>query len=168
MLSNMRWVLKKIDSLFGTFVAAISGLLASQILAFIHAYLQRLGGHLDEARRAQHKLFNDQLSPVINDEPLRARIAELAQARIDALESAYQAIEQAVVFVKPFVFFSQFDRDIAVATAKAFHPAIPFDIPSLAFGAVGIVLGWLLWELIKSPFPLYRRWVQSASGQKRT
>ncbi len=33
----MRWVLQKIDSLFGTVVAAFTGLLASQLLAFIHA-----------------------------------------------------------------------------------------------------------------------------------
>jgi hypothetical protein len=157
----MRWVLKKIDSLFGTVVAAISGLLASQLLAFIHAYLQRLGGHLNEARRGQRELFNEHTAPVINDETLRARMAELAQARIDALENAYQAIEQAGVFAKPFVFFSHIDQDIAVATAQTFHPAIPFDIPSLAFGTVGIVLGWILWELVKSPFSLHRRRAQS-------
>ncbi len=157
----MRWVLQKIDSLFGTVVAAFTGLLASQLLAFIHAYLQRLGGHLNEARRGQRELFNEQMAPAIKDETLRAQLTELAQARIDALESAYQAIEQAGVFAKPFMFFSHIDRDIAVATAQAFHPALPFDMPSLAFGALGIVLGWVLWELIKSPFPLRRRRAQS-------
>lgn len=153
----MRWVLSKVDSLFATVAAAIIGLAASQLLAFIHAYLQRLGGHLDEARRAQSELLGGRNGPAINDEAVRAQIVELAQARIDALESAHQAIEQAGVFAKPLVFFQHIDQEISFATARAFHPALPLDMPSLAFGAAGIVFGWVLWELIKAPFALYRR-----------
>ncbi|NKB55580.1 MAG: DUF2937 family protein [Alphaproteobacteria bacterium] len=150
----MRWALHKIDSLFGTIVAAIAGLLASQMLAFINAYLQRLGGHLDEARQG---VLNDQVASAINDEALRAQIAVLTQARVDRLESAYRAIEQAGVFARPFVFFRHVDQDIALATAQAFHPALPIDLQSLIFGGAGIVLGWVLWELTKAPFLLYRR-----------
>lgn len=152
----MRWVLGKVDSLAGTVVAAVVGLLSSQLLAFINAYLQRLGGHIDEARHGRIALFTDPVARAAGDETLRARIADLTQARIDALEAGYRAIDQATVFVKPFAFFSHMDRDIALATARAFQPALPIDGPSLAFGLAGIVLGWVLWELLKSPFHLYR------------
>ena len=57
------------DSLVGTIIAAIAGLLASQMIAFINAYLQRLGGHLDEARRG---VLGDQMA---------ARLPRAARAR---------------------------------------------------------------------------------------
>lgn len=158
----MRWILGKIDSLAGTVVAAVTGLLSSQLLAFIQAYLQRLGGHIDEARLGRSALFNDRMAGVINDEALRSRIADLTQARIDALEAGYHAIDQANVFAKPFVFFAHLDRDIAIATGHAFQPALPLDPPSLGFGIAGIILGWIVWELIKSPFRLFRRRTRAA------
>lgn len=150
----MRWVLNKIDSLVGTIIAAVSGLMASQVIAFINAYLQRLGGHLDEARLG---LLDKNVAAAISDETLRAQIAAYMQERIDTLEIAQQAIEQAGVFTRPFVFFQHVDQDIALATAQAFHLAVPIEVQSLIFGGAGIVLGWVAWELIKAPFALFRR-----------
>ena len=46
----MGWIRKKLDSLAGTVIAVVAGLTSLQLPAFIHAYMQRLGGHLDEAR----------------------------------------------------------------------------------------------------------------------
>ena len=153
----MRWALTKIDSLVSTVIAAVMGFLASQSMAFINAYLQRLGGHLDEARIGRESLLNEQSVAAAGNEALRAQIAAVTQARIDRLETAYRAIEQAGVFGRPVAFLRHVDRDIAVATARHFHPALPIDGQSLAFAAAGIVLGWLLWELIKSPALLFRR-----------
>ena len=153
----MNWFLAKIDNLAGTLIAAVSGLAAAQIFAFIHAYLQRLGGHLDEARHGQGALLNGQTGAVIQDEALRGQVTALTQARIDALDQAYRAIDQAGGFAKPFVFFRHIDYDIAAATARSYVPALPLDMPSLVYGFAGIVLGWLLWELVKAPFAMVAR-----------
>lgn len=153
----MRWILRKVASLAGTAVAAVFGLLAAQVPAFIHAYLQRLGGHLDEARRGQGELLNGQTAALIRDEPLRTQLAAITQARIDALDTAHRTIGDAGAFAKPFVFLRHMDGDIAAATAGTFQPALPLDPPSLIFGLAGIVLGWVLWELAKTPFSLLRR-----------
>lgn len=150
----MRWFLNKIDSLVGTIIAAVVGLMASQVIAFINAYLQRLGGHLDEARLG---LLSKQMASAINDETVRAQITAVMQARIEALENAQGAIEQAGVFTRPFVFFQHVDQDIALATVQAFHPALPIDVQSLIFAGTGIVLGWLIWELLKLPLLFFRR-----------
>lgn len=150
----MRWVLNKIDSLVGTVIAAVAGLLASQVIAFINAYLQRLGGHLDEARLGLH---SKNVAGAISDEALRAQITAHMQERIDMLEAAQQAIEQAGVFTRPFVFFRHLDQDIALAAAQAFNPALPLDVQSLIFGGTGIVLGWIVWELVKTPLLFFRR-----------
>lgn len=150
----MRWVLNKIDSLVGTIIAAVAGLMASQVIAFINAYLQRLGGHLDEARLGLH---SKNVAGAISDETLRAQITAHMQERIDTLEAAQQAIEQAGVFTRPFVFFRHLDQDIALATAQAFHLAVPIEVQSLIFGGAGIVLGWVVWELLKLPLLYFRR-----------
>jgi hypothetical protein len=153
----MNWFLAKIDNLAGTLIAAASGLAAAQIFAFIHAYLQRLGGHLDEARRGQGALLNGQSGAVIQDEALRGQVSTLTQARIDALDQAYRAIDQAGGLAKPFIFFQHFDPDIAAATAQNFVPALPLDMPSLVYSFAGIVLGWMLWELVKAPVAILAR-----------
>lgn len=153
----MRWITGKLDSLAGTAIAAVFGLAAAQVLAFVHAYLQRLGGHLDEARHGQGALLNGSSGAVIRDEALRGQVTALTQARIDTLENAYRAIDQSGGFSRPFVFFRHIDYDIAAATARNFVPALPLDMPSLVFGFAGIVLGWALWELVKAPFAMFRR-----------
>jgi hypothetical protein len=61
------------------------------------------------------------------------------------------------VFMRPFVFFRHLDQDIALATAQAFHPALAIEVQSLIFGGAGIVLGWVVWELVKAPLLLFRR-----------
>ena len=50
-LPAMRWAWVKILTLFGAGVAAVFAAGGAQGPAFVQAYLQRLGGHIDEARR---------------------------------------------------------------------------------------------------------------------
>ena len=153
----MGWALRKIDSLIGTAIAAVCGLAAWQILVFIAAYQQRLGGHRDEARRALTELVGGRAGAALGDPTLRDHFMGLAQERLAALDDARQAIAEAGVLTKPVVFFTRMDPEIALATARDFQPALPLDAPSLAFGVVGIAIGWLAWELVKSPVALYRR-----------
>lgn len=153
----MGWIGRKLDSLAGTIVAAISGLAALQLPAFIHAYLQRLGGHIDEARIGLTALKGNDTVMQAGEAALRDRLSASAQARIDMLEAAQAAITQAGPFEQPVRFFSNLDRDIALATAQSFVPAVPLDVPSLIFAVIGIVLGWLIWDVIKAPARLLRR-----------
>ena len=152
----MRWLSRKIDSLIGTVIAAVSGLMAWQLLVFIAAYQQRLGGHHDEAQRALADLVDGKTGAALNDGALRDKFLALAQTRAEALDSASRAIDQASVFTKPFVFLAHMDPDIALATAQTFQPALPLDPPSLVFGGIGMVIGWLIWELLKAPATLFR------------
>ena len=41
--------MRKYDALLGTILAALAGLCFAQLPVFIQQYLQRLGGHVDEA-----------------------------------------------------------------------------------------------------------------------
>jgi hypothetical protein len=153
----MGWILRKFDSLAGTLIAAVTGLAAWQLLVFINAYQQRLGGHRDEAQRSLADLVSGKTGAALGEPVLRERLVVMAQERLDALDGAQKAIGQADVLTKPFVFFTHMDHQIALATARDFQPAVPLDAPSLALGVIGMVIGWLVWEFVKAPVALVRR-----------
>jgi hypothetical protein len=153
----MGWIRKKLDSLAGTVIAVVAGLTSLQLPAFIHAYMQRLGGHLDEARLGLAGLKVGRTVNIAEEAGLRERLAATAQERVDYLETAQSAISQAGSFEKPVIFFAHIDNDIALATAQSFTPALPLDFPSLIFAVLGILMGWLIWGTIKTPVRLLRR-----------
>lgn len=144
----MEWLLEKADRLGGTIFAAIAGVVASQFQAFVQAYLQRLGGHLDEARRMGREL---EASGTASGTAPTEQVTNMLQQRIAELESAIRAIEQANPYLKPFAFFTHMDAEIAAAAGANFVPAIPLDPPGIVYALVGAMLGWVVWELIKWP-----------------
>lgn len=153
----MGWIGNKLDSLAGTIIAVVTGVSSLQVPAFMHAYLQRLGGHLDEARLGLTAIKNGQVGSTIDEAVLRERLTLASQERVEYLESAQTAITHSGPFTQPISFVTHMDNDIALATLQAFTPSLPLDIPSLVFAMVGIILGWLLWAGIKSPARLIRR-----------
>lgn len=149
----MAWLLGTFDRLMGTIVAAVAGIAASQTQAYIQAYLQRLGGHRDEARAAYQKLRTGELLPGA-DAPSQERMAAAFGRRADELSQAYDAIAGADVFHRPVQFMLHFERAIAEAALTGFTPALPLNSASLVFALVGMLLGWLLFELVKAPLRL--------------
>ena len=152
----MRWLLSLFDRLIGTTIGAIAGVSASQTQAFIHAYLQRLGGHLDEARASYLKLRAGEFLPGA-DPSSQQRMAEAFGHRVEELSQAYNAIADADAFVRPLRFAAHVDRSIAEATFTSFTPALPLDTASLVYALAGMVLGLLIYEFIKLPLRPFRR-----------
>jgi hypothetical protein len=126
----MSWLLRKLDSLLGAVFAALGGMSATQIPAFIHQYLQRLGGHLDEARRG------------------------VASLRLTELQSAYDALREADALHQPFVFFSHLDIEIARRVLADFRPALPFDTVGVIYGAAGLLAGLAAYEILNLSFKM--------------
>jgi hypothetical protein len=152
----MGWMSRKFDNLGSACCGAGGGMGLSQAPAYTQAYLQRLGGHLDEARRTlglvesgewfRHLTGVDRQSVEIE---LRARVVEL--------EQSYQAITEATPVMQPLVMMRYADGDIAARAWEHFTPAIPIDPPSLIYTGIGVVLALLIYELIKSPAALVKR-----------
>src|SRR5689334_1726641 len=108
----------------------------AQVPEFIQQYLQRLGGHLDEARRqvdgfvqvaALSKLTLTELieRTAQNPDETVARLSPVmreAAARVERLAAAEAAIRDASPWSKPFVFIAHLDVDIARATWSSFRP----------------------------------------------
>jgi hypothetical protein len=126
----------------------------SQVPEFMQQYLQRLGGHLDEARRqldqlqaaaARSGLTLEQLTAHTSaaDDPAVARLGGVlkdAAARVDTLAAAEASIRHASILARPFVFVERLDPGIARATWSIFKPALPTTIEGLAYALAGVLV----------------------------
>ena len=148
--------------LVGTFrsiadgVAAVVGAAVfSQMPEYVQQYMQRLGGHRDEAARV---LLALRAQGVGASDALLA----LAEARAVALAQALDALASAGDLVRPIVFLRIMDPNIARATLDAFRPAVPLTAEGLVYAGVGLLVALLLLHLVAMPFVRLTRQGRSA------
>ena len=168
----MRWsrpfqpLLAAGDGLMDRILCVLGAVVCSQLPEFIQQYLQRLGGHLDEARRqlaqfqevaAQSGVTLEQLiaKTRASVEPAVAQLATVMREtveRVDALASAESALRNASILTRPFVFLRHIDLSIAHATAAIFRPAVPTTPEGLVYAALGMLLALGLYHgVVKYP-----------------
>lgn len=147
----MRRAWAKILTLIGAGIAALGAASAAQGPAFVQAYLQRLGGHIDEARRTLNEISGGDAARIVGDGQARDQLVDAFATRLSDLEAARNAIESATPLWQPVMLGLHGDRDIASAAAEAFTPAMPFDATSLVYAFVGLLIGWAFWELCQWP-----------------
>lgn len=142
------------ESLLDRILCVAGAVAFSQAPEFMQQYLQRLGGHLDEARRqlnqfksaaVQSGLSLDQLiaQTNANANPAVAKLGGVmtgAITRVDELAAAQAAIAQAPPWSRPFVFLHHLDTEIARGTWDAFKPAVPTTLEGLAYAAIGMIV----------------------------
>jgi hypothetical protein len=138
-----------IRNVFNGAFAAVGAAAFSQFPAFVQQYMQRLGGHRDEALRFV--------------ENLKARngvdtnlLAE-SQQRLYDLSQAIDSLAIASNFSRPRAFVENFDMTIARATFDLFQPAVPLTSEGFVYAAVGVVVGVMLFSLVTLPLALFRR-----------
>ena len=146
-------VLAALEGLLDRGLCLLGAILFSQIPEFIQQYVQRLGGHLDEARRqlaqlrdiaSQTGLTLDQLAARTAADPDLA-VAQLGThlhrvgARVHDLGAAEAAIRGASIWTRPFVFARYADPAIARSTWAVFKPAVPTTIEGLVYALAGVL-----------------------------
>ena len=142
------------DGILDRVLCVVGTLAFSQIPEFIQQYLQRLGGHLDEARRQLGQFHNaaeqsgitlHRLIEQTSSNP-DAAVAKLggvmtnAVTRVEQLQVAHSAILTASIWEKPFVFLRNVDSDIARATWQIFKPAVPTTVEGLVYAGIGMLV----------------------------
>jgi len=147
------WIIHKIDMLIGAGLAATAGMAASQIQAFVDQYLQRLGGHLDEARMNLDRIENGVRYQTMS-QTVRQELEVDASLRVNELQSAHDAISNAGLLSRPFTFLNNADDSIMTGTMSDFVPALPLDVNALVYVGVGIVLALAAYEILKLPIIL--------------
>jgi hypothetical protein len=150
----IRSVFEGAERLLDRVLCVAGAILFSQLPEFMQQYLQRLEGHLDEARlvlshfrdaAAQSGMSLDQLiaGASKNPDPSMGKLAVVIQqaiARVDHLVAADEALRHASIWTRPFVFFAHVDRGIASATLEIYRPAVPTTAEGLVYAAIGMIL----------------------------
>lgn len=159
-------MLRFINGLFDRLFAIVGGLLFSQFPAFMEQYMQRLGGHLEEARIQVSmfanvaKMTGKTLEQYIQKFLLSGDIDFVNQGMVmqkiidrwESLSKAFYAIEESKVYTRPFVFITNLDNEIAFSTLQHFKPAFVISFESFAYILAGLFLGYLLYQSIKMVF----------------
>src|SRR5690348_15077235 len=112
--------------------AAAGAAVGSQLPEFVQQYLQRLGGHRDEAFQFVQMLRSQ------GSEASSAVLA-LAQERADSLAHTFDSIAQAGDLMRPAAFLRYVDVDVARATLDLFRPAVPLTPAGVLYGGLGLI-----------------------------
>lgn len=139
--------------LIGAGLAAAAGMAASQVQAFIDQYLQRLGGHLDEAMLNLDRIENGVRYQTMST-TVRQELEADASLRVNELQSAYDAICGSGLLMRPYTFFNKADDSILSGTLGDFVPALPLDTNALVYVCAGIVLALVAYEILKLPITM--------------
>jgi len=160
------------ERLLDRILCAAGAVLFSQLPEFMQQYLQRLEGHLDEARlvlsrfkdaAAQSGMSLDQLvaGAAQNPDPSMGKLGGVvrqAMARVDELAAADAALRQASAWTRPFIFLEHMDGGIAKATLSIYRLAVPTTAEGLAYAGFGIVFALALYHLaIRGPIARHLR-----------
>jgi len=154
------------DGLLDRVLAVAGAVLFSQAPEFFQQYLQRLGGHLDEARRhlAQFEQTAAQAGAALdefirrtatNADPAVTRLADTMSAaveRVQSLSAAHDALRDASAWSRPFVFVRHLDWDIARGTLGIFKPAVPVTLEGGLYALAGMLAFLGLYHLLLSRF----------------
>jgi hypothetical protein len=168
------------EGLFDRLLCVLGAATFSQVPEFMQQYLQRLGGHLDEAGRqldqlraaaARSGLTLEQLTAhtAAAGDPAVARLGAVlkeATGRVEALAAAEAAIRHASILARPFVFLGHLDPAIARATWSIFKPALPTTVEGLIYALVGVLvfLGTYHFGIRR---PVARAW-RARTGRRET
>jgi hypothetical protein len=168
------------EGLLDRILCVVGAVLFSQAPEFMQQYLQRLEGHLDEARLTLGK-FQDAaaqsgmtLAQLVagagqNPNPSMQRVGGVIQgaaARVDTLAAADAALRGATVWTRPFVFAEHVDWGIARATWSIYRPAVPTTAEGFMYAGLGIVAMLALYHgAVRAPIAAhFRRKAAKAAG----
>lgn len=147
----MSWLTRRLDHLGSAAAGGVGGLGFSQAPAFTHAYLQRLGGHIDEARRTIDKVAGGEILPWLGEDGREQAVSELS-LRLVELQQLQQSLLETPAMLRPVALMSHADWSIARGVAESFVPAVPIDPASIVWTLIGVVLAAVSWDAAKVPF----------------
>ena len=182
-MKSGRRILGVFDRLIDRILCVLGAILFSQGPEFMQQYLQRLGGHLEEARRQlmvfqataiQAGLSLDQFiaQTGANSDPAVAKLGgvmSLAAQRVESLHSTHESLLHASLWERPFVFLRHLDLEIARATGRVFQPAVPTTAEGLIYALTGMLVFLALYHFgLKLVGALFGRRTSAAKAPARS
>ncbi len=130
--SAVNYIADKIDRLTTAVFGTAGGLVLAQFPQFLAQYIQRIGGHIDEAMLASKK-YN---------------LPDLA-ARVKDLKAGLYGITGASPLLKLPEFIIHSDWSITAETYKNFTPGMTFNEQGLYYLGAGVLIGILVYGGVK-------------------
>ena len=149
----LRPIFRAVETVCDRVLCVVGAVAFAQLPEFIQQYRQRLGGHLDEARRqlaefvaiaSRSKLSLPQFIERTSTNS-DATVAQLGGAmrntvlRVDELVAAETALSHSSLWAKPFIFFQHIESGIARSTWEIYRPAIPTTGEGLVYAVAGML-----------------------------
>jgi hypothetical protein len=174
MFKMIRKPLQFIDGIADRICSVIGAVALSQFPQFFGQYMQRLGGHLDEAKRALEQYIRAaEALDLTLEEYIREHIqsgseifvssGEVIQDlvnRVNFLEQSYQTLEDATIYNRWFVFLREVDWAIAAGTWENFVPGVPTTVEGITYALAGLLIGWGVYSFLKMLITAPAGWLQ--------
>ncbi|NLY89597.1 MAG: DUF2937 family protein [Firmicutes bacterium] len=152
------------DGLADRIISIAGAVGLAQFPQFFAQYLQRLGGHLEEARLVitRYRAAAESLDLTL-EEYLAQHLASGNEIfvssgqvltgvfqRLTELEEAFRALQQAGPFTRWWFFLLKADPLIIRETWRHFHPGLPTTVEGLIYGLAGLFLAWGLYQGVRA------------------
>ena len=182
-MKSGRGFLGAFDSLIDRILCVLGAVLFSQGPEFMQQYLQRLGGHLEEARHqlavfqqtaAQAGLSLDQFitKTAANSDAAVAKLGGVmsgAAERVATLQSAHESLLHASLWERPFIFLGHLDLGIARATGAVYQPAVPTTAEGIVYALAGMLVFLALYHYgLRFVLALFGRRATTAKAPARS
>ncbi|MCL6590722.1 MAG: DUF2937 family protein [Firmicutes bacterium] len=156
--------LRFLEGLLERCLIVAGAVIFAQFPQYFAQYMQRLGGHLEEARRAVDQYAQaaagNQVSlqeyiniHLISGNKIFVSTGKLIQGfvdRLNYLENAFNSLQAATPWNRLWVFVRRMDPQIARQTWENFTPGIPATLEALGYALAGILLAWGIYQGLKS------------------
>jgi hypothetical protein len=168
-----------LDSLMDRICAVLGALFAAQFPQYLVLYLQRLGGHVDEARMNLDRyreiakdtglsLYQYIQHLLASADPAVFKTGQKVGAdfeRYNQLANALRELQGAPAYKKFFIFLKDMDFSIARNTLANFTPGLPLTVEGAAYAAIGVVLGMAAYFAVsRSVIFIFKKF---SSGKKK-
>lgn len=155
-------ILRFLSGLLDRLFVVAGAFMGSQIPQFIHQYMQRLAGHVDELnylignirQLASHsnKTLEQYIDKFLsNGDPDFVQQGQFMQTVVGRWQDLSQTLAQlndSSFWTRPYVFVSSLNPDIAKATFYSFVPGISLSIEGLYYTGLGLIFGYCVYHLI--------------------
>jgi hypothetical protein len=152
----VEWVWRKVDVLVAAVFVAGSSIAASQGHAFMTQYEERLGRDLEQARTRVNEIKTGLRYRLMSD-VVRTELETTAQTRFEQLNTAHTAIAGAGPVTKPYALMRHREPTLMAETERGFVPRPPRGAGGVFYAALGALIGFLVYEVLKFPLGLLAR-----------
>lgn len=152
-------------------ISVLCALICMQIPSFFVQYMQRLAGHIQELQRqlgtlthlaeASGRTLPQYIQKFLNQQDhdfsdQGVWMEALVNRYVD-LSHSWQVLQGAESWNRPFIFFAQADRSIALGTWEEFQPALTISTEGMLYALLGVLVGSCLVFCLRNTWGLFRR-----------